>query len=947
MANTAKIGNYQFTLESRGIWISHQAGSQADSVRPFLTFHLQQSGSEPVPFEFRRLYQSATDKAEFHGSYTDRIAFDAVLRASEYGGVRVEFRVGNATEEMNLRVMARLTLNGEADPRWFVPGFFYGNNKPQGCTRMFPAYSDTNRDPRRLVSNHWVFRSDRAALPMAGVWTYGAFTWLLTDGVFGRTKDNYAGVGMSGLYFGAEDGNPALGVEFPYREAPVKFSYCQEDRMEKEEIFLLLPQNVPLIGSFDFGLRDPDLHAYNQVVRAYYGAKIGENQTRAKMAPEWAEHTAHSGLLRWHYDGKTTSIYEAVNFDKPLGKRPANSMMHAGWQSGIMPAYALLWAGREANHVESITAGTAIINKFSSQLSPAGTIFPAWTPENGWSCSYGPEDGAAHSRTVAEAVLFMIRAIALEIGSNTHHPHWCEAVLSSLNYAMGSQREDGAFPSYFDLATGSPKKYDGAGGLPWVAAIAAGASLMQKTHYRDVAIRAAEYYKKYIDSEFIYGSVEDQYLVPTCEDCHWAVISYLLIYEMDRDMKWLILARKAADLAMTWRFSYNVVFSHESMLGRHDFRTRGGDICSTAMPLLGCYGLMSYREFLKLAAYTGDNYYLERAEDARNFATQMIAREEGQLNARAGMAISHVYYTDWLQPKGVIDMRSYAMTAAAIKYAELTRRHINLSRLTYEAARSEQLARELVPQPLMYADVALNEDVGMGGVGQDFGNMPALGAADRMSGMVRRPMDLQGGGLVQGFGNRTPAPRPPSRTPSQAPWANGGAQHPQQPQRPQTGGVPPAPAASGGGDFANRPVAPGQDLLSGISKELNLPKGSPQGRPPSQAPNQSRVSGVQRLPAAPPSNGGGPAGPPSGDAADVSRAMTNTLSSALGLGSSQPRRHQTGDSSLHDGPEQPDPNQSQFGDSQPFQQPTPPPPVRKDSNDQGRNSGDEIKYKIF
>lgn len=953
MANTATVGRYQLTMETQGVWVASQGKDGPLSARPFLSFTLKESGRQPIAFQLQRLYQVDGQTAELHGFTTDRVAFDARIRATENGMLSIDFRVLNATEDMNCRFAARLTLTGEADPRWLVPGFFYGNNKPQGCTRLFPAYSEMTRDPRRLSSNFWAFRSDRATVPMVSAWTYGGFTYMMTDGVFGRSRENQRGVGMTGMMFGTEDGHPLLAVEFPYREAPIKYSYCHEDRLEPEEIFLMLPEKVPLIGSFQIGLEEPEMHAYNKPIRAFYKERQQANATRARMAPEWAEHSAHTGLLRWHYDGRNAAIYESINFSRPVGRRHAPGErlhMHAGWQSGLLPAYALLWAGRETKHNESITAGTAVFNKFSSQLAPAGTIFPVWTEENGWSCSFGPDEGSAHSRTVAEAILFMLRAIVLEISHGSSHPSWSEAVLSSLKYAMGVQREDGAFPAFYDLATGSAKTYEGCGGLGWVAAMAAGAAIFQSNFHREVARRGGKYYAKYAESEFLYGAVEDQHLVPSAEDCHWAVIAYILLYEMDRDIQWLQLARKMADLACTWRYAYNVVFGAETMAGRLDLRTRGGDLCSAAVPLTGCYGLLSYREFLKLAAYTGDDYYLERAEDARAFATQLIAREDGQLNARIGMVAPYFYATDWLQPKGILHMQSHAMSAAVIKYAELTRRNLNVNRLTYEAARNGAMQRELEAAPVMYADVALSEEVGLGELSSTaISKLPAVGQGTGMSGVFLKPTSMNsepfekqnvapGQDLLSGLSshlgiNRDQAPGP------------GGASPPH--------GVPQTPAHPGGA--APRFPAPPDPGPNGPRSGV-----PPQYAPPPRGPRQS---GVHQRPAA----GGTNSGSSDPAQAELSRAMTNTLSSVLGLGSMGPPpggsspanrlpgNHPPTTPPPHPhGPEDPNlgPGAVPFSFNPPPGQAASPPaagrPGQPHPPNESQNEGDdEIKYKIF
>jgi hypothetical protein len=354
-----------------------------------------------------------------------------------------------------------------------------------------------------------------------------------------------------------------------------------------------------------------------------------------------------------------------------------------------------------------VTAATAVLNRITSQLSPAGTIFPAWSEQSGWACSFGPEEGTAHSRTVAEAVLFILKALALELKHNANHPAWFDAAVNSLNYAVGAQQEDGAFPVYFDLATGRPVTYEGSGGIAWMAAMVLGGNLLHRPHYRDVAVRAGEHYAKLLASHDLWGSVEDQVYVPTCDDAHWALIGYMALYEADHDLKWLALARKAADLALSWRMAYNTPFSPHSLLGRYGVRTKGGDIGSVASPTLGIGGLISWLEMRKLAAFLGDSYYEQRADDARHYATQLVVLEDSQFNARAGMVLGQVAHTDFLLPKGSIAPISSAISATLIKLTELHARSLDVSKASLAPVTAEELAEVLSDSPSSYAEVAL------------------------------------------------------------------------------------------------------------------------------------------------------------------------------------------------------------------------------------------------
>ena len=180
----------------------------------------------------------------------------------------------------------------------------------------------------------------------------------------------------------------------------------------------------------------------------------------------------------------------------------------------------------------------------------------------------------------------------------------------------------------------------------------------------------------------------------------------MLLYELDHDDQWLELARKAADLALTFRMTYNVAFAPWTMLARNDFKTRGGDIASVATPTLGPTGLISFGEMLKLAALTGDSYFRERAYEARVFATQLVSRVDGEHNARIGQTIGQVFHTDWWQPKGMVLSLGHAWAAALVTYMELIARHLNIP-----PAALEQGDQESVVQASQSTIVSLGEEI--------------------------------------------------------------------------------------------------------------------------------------------------------------------------------------------------------------------------------------------
>src|SRR3954462_2346684 len=80
------------------------------------------------------------------------------------------FRFDGATvtyegaEPVAAGIRVELELAPTDDPQWLVPGGFYGENRPEGSTRIYPRFT-RSLDVTRMESDSWSFRADRCATP--------------------------------------------------------------------------------------------------------------------------------------------------------------------------------------------------------------------------------------------------------------------------------------------------------------------------------------------------------------------------------------------------------------------------------------------------------------------------------------------------------------------------------------------------------------------------------------------------------------------------------------------------------------------------------------------------------------------------------------------------------------------------------------------------------------
>ncbi|MDF2629522.1 MAG: six-hairpin glycosidase-like family protein [Symbiobacteriaceae bacterium] len=571
----------------------------------------------------------------------------------------VELRVTyTGAEPIDCGLQVAWEVVGDGAPTWLIPGIFYGENRLERCTRLYPRYDARGGRGADLVSDAWAFRADRAALPSVFGWTGSTCGALAVDEV---SELGQAGIGFAGGRHGAE-----LQINWPYRETPVLYAEpgkplpadCPTVHWEPGEVVFL---------NYRIYVTGPDRHNYDPFVRAMYERDARVSLLNPWMAPaEAAELTAY-GLWRWHFKEGDNILIETAAFDREGNHKGDRYNMHVGWVSGVPYAYAMLRHGKYAE------AARAVLDKIASGVAPAGMFWGEWREGKGWSQGWTPNRGWIHTRTISEATLFMIRALVVE----PDHANWREAVLSNLRYVTRMQREDGSFGTYYHAETGEVMEWDGAGGILWITALLEGAAMFGDEGFRDAAAKAGAYYASFVRDEFIYGAPEDVHLAPTSEDGYNAIIAYVSLYEAaqagavasGRQDEWLDLARRAADWTMTFRWTYNLDFPPRTFLKQFDFRSRGSDLASPSNQHLHNYGLVAFPEMLRLADYTGDRYYLERTRDNLACFLQFIAREDGDFNAYKGMVTERWYNTNCFQPKGMMLTLSHSWSIGLVLYA--------------------------------------------------------------------------------------------------------------------------------------------------------------------------------------------------------------------------------------------------------------------------------------
>ena len=547
------------------------------------------------------------------------------------------------------RVRVLVEVPNATDPWWLIPGAFYGENRPIANDRLFPRF-DAGEPADDLTSSAWEFRADRAATPVV-------FVWAGPDrGGAALAAAETTDLGLTGIGFQLEGTVATIHLSFPFREFPVTYYGDGVPRAAESATHHWMPGETHTLEIDVFEV-EADRHAYAPILRELHSASAPHAPLRPWVTVERAADLTAHGLLRWHYDPDPGVLLETRGFDRELSGADDRQAMHVGWISGIPWAYALLRHGLRTASTEEVDAATRVIDFVASNLSPSGTFWGVWYREHGWSQSWTTIENGLHSRTLAEATLFLHRANRL-----TPNPVWRDAVLSNLEAVVARQRDDGNLGSVHDATTGEVLSWSGASGLLWITALV-------EAGYLAAAARAGEYYARFVLGEFIHGAPEDVDLAPTSEDGYSAVMAYMALHRATGDARWLDLARRAADWMLTFRYSYDVAFDEQTMLGQYDFGTRGADQASPSNQHLHSYGLICTDDLIELSTALGDPHYAERAEETLACFRQFVARQDGDFNAYKGMVSERFYQTSCFQPKGMMLTLSHAWSVGVLLLA--------------------------------------------------------------------------------------------------------------------------------------------------------------------------------------------------------------------------------------------------------------------------------------
>lgn len=332
-----------------------------------------------------------------------------------------------------------------------------------------------------------------------------------------------------------------------------------------------------------------------------------------------------------------------------------NMDWQTGWVGGGMLPVPLLIAGENESRRRAVHNIDWI---FSQAQHPSGLFHAVQHRGMPRGDGYGaPGAGTWHMvRKQADALYFLVKAFhvlrARETGWKV--PTVWEAGIRKLADAfVRTFRRQGQLGQYLDCETGVVV----VGGSTAAAMAPGGLALAGQYFGNEEYVAVAEALAERLDEcdvrrGITVGGPGEILKCPDSESAFAMLESFVVLYEVTGDLRWLARAEAMAVQCLTWCASYDYAFPPTSWLGRLDVRA-AGSVWANVQNKHSAPGIctLSGDSLFRLFRYTGNRLYLDQIQETAHNATQYISRADRQLGdpakMKSGDVCERVNFSDW------------------------------------------------------------------------------------------------------------------------------------------------------------------------------------------------------------------------------------------------------------------------------------------------------------
>ena len=458
-----------------------------------------------------------------------------------------------------------------SDCQFYMPGFWYRRNL---------------RSPKEAPSFHtsdsWLVREDRLSTPLTAAFNPASGTSMSVIRIDKFDKEaltthkegevilsGETSIGYTG--FCNVDGVTVLAYGFPYKEAPK--TYIRKLTLAPAvEAFQLLRKGDSI--SMTWEVSERNAADFSECVQRTWEYCYDTNRPKPVDTPYTVDRMKEvmSNFFVESYASNTpTHYYSGVELETATCAN--TDVAEVGFVGRtLLNAFNALEYGKQQNRQDLVDNANHIFDTYlQNGFSPAGFFNEVVHYNRGFK-------ETRHSiRRQSEGVYAILNYLNYEKQQKRKHPEWEKRIKGMLDSFLKLQNEDGSFPRKFkddfsvvDASGGSTPSAT----LPLVMA----SKYFKDKRYLASAKRTVDYLEKELISKADYFSST---LDANCEDkeasLYAATAAYYLalVTKGEERAHYAGLAKKAANFALSWYYTWDVPFAEGQMLGDIGLKTRG------------------------------------------------------------------------------------------------------------------------------------------------------------------------------------------------------------------------------------------------------------------------------------------------------------------------------------------------------------------------------------
>jgi len=326
-----------------------------------------------------------------------------------------------------------------------------------------------------------------------------------------------------------------------------------------------------------------------------------------------------------------------------------------GWVGGGMTPSAFMIAGSSETRQRAVANLEWMLTR--AQL-PSGLFYAVY--HDGEACGDGfgvPGTERWYMvRKQADALYFVLKAFHALAGTEAGWrvpEHWAAGARRLADCFVTTFQRYGQLGQYLDCETG-----DVVVGGSTAAAMAPGALALAGQYFAyPEYVEVAEALARHLDQRDVAAGITTggpgEILKCADSESAFAMLeSFVVLYEVTADARWLERAEAMAAQCLTWCASYDYAFPPESPLGRLDIRA-AGSVWANVQNKHSAPGIctLSGDALLKLFRYTGNRLWLDQIQETAHNLTQYVSRAGKPVGEppamRPGYICERVNFSDW------------------------------------------------------------------------------------------------------------------------------------------------------------------------------------------------------------------------------------------------------------------------------------------------------------